>query len=177
MLYLCYTREDALIATQLVEDLTDLGVTIWFDLQEIVPGADWAAAQEAAIKNSEGMIFLLSPEAMTREHMRREISMAFENGKPVYLAATRRSPFREWMKGLPLADFRESYEDGLDALLLLIMEGKGAVARHEELLDPAEEFIRRAEAAQNQPGKPQAAPDAEEEHEDGWLVRQLRRLL
>ncbi|MBN1964921.1 MAG: toll/interleukin-1 receptor domain-containing protein [Anaerolineae bacterium] len=180
MLYLCYTREDALLVTQLAEDLADLGVEVWFDLNEIAPGADWAVAQEAAIKASEGMVFVLSPEAMTREHMRHEINLAFENGKPVYLAAARRAPYREWMKGMPLADFRESYEAGLDALVLLIMEGKRA-AGHQAPLDPAEAFLRQAEqqaaqqTTQRTTQQKSAAPETEEQPAN-WLRRQIRRL-
>ncbi len=151
MLYIAYTREDALFTVRIVEDLTSLGVDVWIDVNEIAPGADWDSAQRAAIEASEGLIVVLSPEAMKRDHMRREIQQAFDRGKAIYLAVAQRSPWRDWLNGLPVADFTESYEDGLDALLLNIAGDERSPAAP---ADEAEEWLRRATSADQtrQPG-------------------------
>lgn len=143
MLYIAYTREDALFAVQLAEDLNDLGVEVWLDLQEISATADWEAAQRAAIEASEGLIAVLSPEALRRDHMRREVQQAFTAGKQVHLAVTRRVPWRDWMAGLSVADFTTSYEAGLDALMLHIT----GVARADSPTDEAEQWLRQQEKA------------------------------
>ncbi len=172
MLYISYTREDALLATQLAEDLTSLGLDIWFDLNEIGPETDWAAAQTAAIQASEGVIVVLSPEAMGREHMRHEVSQAFQQQKPVYVAVARRSPWREWLRGLPVADFTESYERGLDALVLLLT-GQAGGSPPGQPHDPAEAFLRQAGGKD----RPERTPDpSSEKPPKNWLERTLRRL-
>ncbi len=146
MLYIAYTREDALFAIQLTEDLAALGVDVWMDLNEIAPEADWASVQRAAIEACEGLLVVLSPEAMHRDHMRREISQAFDGGKPVYLAVARRSPWRDWLRGLPVADFTSGYESGLDALLLNVMGDEKQFVDNEA--DAADLWLRKTSAAE-----------------------------
>lgn len=128
MLYLAYTREDALFALQLTEDLNELGIEVWLDVNEIGAVSDWSTAQRAAIQASEGVVAVLSPEAMERDHMRREIKQAFTDGKAIYIAAARRSPWRDWLRDLPVADFTTNYSDGLDSLVLNIMGAKKRVS-------------------------------------------------
>ncbi len=163
MLYIAYTREDALFAVQLAEDLAELGVDVWLDLQEISATADWEAAQRAAIEASEGLIVVLSPEAMHRDHMRREIQQAFSTRKPVHLAVTRRVPWRDWLAGLPVADFTENYEAGLDTLVLNIT----GAARADSQTDEAERWLRQQEQA--------AAPRHKERPRRSLLGKLLRR--
>ena len=146
MLYLAYTREDALFTVQLAEDLGNLGIDVWLDLNEIAPGADWATSQQAAIEASEGLIVILSPEAMQRDHMRREIEQAFARRKVILLAVARRSPWRDWLNDLPVADFTENYETGLDSLVLNIM---GDTPETNELLDEAERWLQQATVPQD----------------------------
>jgi hypothetical protein len=176
LLYIAYTREDALFAVQLVEDLAELGVEVWLDLNEIGPGADWDAAQSAAIAVCEGLIVVLSPEATQRDHMRREINRAFERDKPVYLAVARPAPWLDWMHDLPVANFTESYESGLNALLLHLM-GQEA-QRPTDNLDPAEAFLR--EAAEGKYGRrkkrlAQSAHQGQRRQRRSLLSRLLRR--
>ena len=149
MIYLAYTREDALFAVQITEDLASLGIDLWLDITEIGAGVDWEAAQSAAIEAAEGLIMVVSPEALQREHMRHEISRAFDRGKDVYLAVARRSPWQDWMHGLPVADFTEQYEAGLDTLVLHLM-GDDQHAVNEEETDLAEQFLREALQSQQQ---------------------------
>ncbi len=150
MLYLAYTREDALFTVQLAEDLTALGVDAWLDLNEIAPGADWASAQQAAIEACEGLIVVLSPEAMQRDHMRREIEQAFARRKAIFLAVARRSPWQDWLNGLPVADFTDQYETGLDQLVLNIMGD--APPETGEIPDDADRWLQQA-AHQSPPQK------------------------
>ncbi|GEM_PF-2840216 len=177
MLYISYTREDALLTTQLVEDLGELGIEVWFDLNEIEPGMDWDVAQSAAIEACEGVIVVLSPEALQREHMRREVELAFQREKPVYLAVARRIPRMPWMRGLPYADFTREYQHGLDMLVIAITDERKH-GRAETTLDPAEEFLRQAEGAPKKHRKNMpAAPAQKAASDDSWLSKALKRLL
>ena len=123
MIYLAYTREDALFAVQIAEDLAGMGIDIWLDINEIGAEADWASAQQAAIVASEGLIAVISPEALNREHMHREVQQALADRKPVYLVVARRSPWRDWLTGLPIADFTQDYDQGLNDLVISLMSG------------------------------------------------------
>lgn len=173
MLYLSYTREDALLALRLAEDLAALGVDVWLDLDELGPEADWSAALDAAIAASEGVILVLSPEAMRREHIRRELRQIFQAEKPLYLAVARPSPWREWLQGLPFADFTQDYEAGLNALLLVLTGEPGSADEVGD--DPAEAFLRAAEDQKSRPQKPHRKEQEEQRQKRETLLGRLRR--
>ncbi len=159
MLYIAYTREDALFAIQIADDLAALGVDVWLDLKELGPDIDWAAAQQGAIAASEGLIVILSAEAIKREHMQTEIRQAFETGKRVYLAVAQRTPWRSWLEGLPVADFTTDYEAGLDALVLNILGDGAAQDQDEAADDEAARWLRMA-AQERQSTAPPAVAKA-----------------
>jgi hypothetical protein len=170
VLYIAYTREDALFAVQLTRDLANLGIEVWLDINEIGPAADWSAAQTAAIEACEGLLIVLSPEAMKRDHMRTEIQQAFNRRKSVYLAVARRSPWRPWLNGLPLADFTDSYEAGLDTLVLNIM---GDSRQDDATVSDAADIWLREAGATDQTDEPE--PATEKKPRRSIIGRLLRR--
>ena len=167
MIYLAYTREDALFAVQLAEDLAGMGIDIWLDINEIGAEADWAAAQQAAIVASEGLIAVISPEALGREHMRREVGQALAEGKPVHLVVARRSPWQDWLSGLPIADFTQDYDQGLNDLIVGLMSGGEPSPARSKPKKPAR--VAQPERA------PTSAPAEEDEPSRSILRRLLRR--
>lgn len=164
MIYLAYTKEDAVFVIRLAEDLTATGIDLWVDVNEIGVTADWSAAQQAAIEASEGVIVVVSPEAVKREHMRREIDQAARSQKPLYLAVARRSPWQVWFEGLPFADFTGDYDSGLNDLLINLMGGQNRPPR------PSSKEAR----PRSQP-QPEAAPPQPEAPRRSIVRRLLRR--
>ncbi|MBN2471516.1 MAG: hypothetical protein JXN59_12395, partial [Anaerolineae bacterium] len=100
------------------------------------------------------------------DHMRREIEQAFARRKAIFLAVVRRSPWRDWLNSLPVADFTEQYENGLDQLVLNIM---GDQPPGDEAPDAAERWLQQA--ARN------AAPPDEQQDQPrkSFLDRLLKR--
>ncbi len=73
MIYLAYTKEDAVFVIRLAEDLAATGIDLWVDVNEIGATADWSAAQQAAIEASEGVIVVVSAGSRdTRAHAARD---------------------------------------------------------------------------------------------------------
>ncbi|MFC1959860.1 toll/interleukin-1 receptor domain-containing protein [Chloroflexota bacterium] len=173
MLYIAYTREDALFAVQLTQELSELAIEVWLDLQEISLDAQWHTAQSAAIEASEGLIVVLSPEAMQREHMQREIQQAFMAGKQVCLAVARRSPWQDWLNGLPVADFTQDYETGLAELVLNIMGDQRLP--DDTSADEAELWLRQAGATTNQPAPPPQQTGQKKKKPRRSLLKRFRR--
>jgi hypothetical protein len=169
LIYLAYTKEDAVFVIRLAEDLAATGIDLWVDVNEIGATADWSAAQQAAIEASEGVIVVVSPEAVTREHMRREIDQAARSQKPLYLAVARRSPWQVWFEGLPFADFTGDYDSGLNDLLINLMGGQSRPPR-----PPSEEARPKPKAPRSQP-QPEAAPPQPEAPRRSIVRRLLRR--
>ena len=55
--FVCYAREDASAVDRLVARLTDTGICVWRDTDELLPGHDWAGEIRRAI-NSSSLVFL-----------------------------------------------------------------------------------------------------------------------
>jgi hypothetical protein len=169
VIYLAYTREDALFAVQIAEELAGMGIDIWLDINEIGPEADWPAAQQAAIVASEGLIAVISPEALDREHMRREVQQALANRKPVHIAVARRSPWQDWLSGLPIADFTQDYDQGLNDLVIGLLNG-GDSAPAKPQPTPS-----RAKSSDRAPNRDRDPAPAREKEQSRSLFRRLRR--
>jgi len=167
VIYLAYTKEDAVFVIRLAKDLAATGIDLWVAVNEIGATADWQTAQQAAIEASEGVIVVVSPEAMKREHMRREIDQAAKSQKPLYLAVARRSPWQAWFEGLPFADFTEDYDSGLNALLINLMGGQSRSPR-----PPSEEARPKPKATRPQP---EATLQPQPETPRRSIVRRLLR--
>jgi len=167
LIYLAYTKEDAVFVIRLAEDLAATGIDLWVDVNEIGATADWSAAQQAAIEASEGVIVVVSPEAVKREHMRREIDQAAKSQKPLYLAVARRSPWQTWFEGLTVADFTQDYESGLNNLMINLMSGENRPPRpSSENAQPKSKSTRP---------QPEAAPPPQPEKPRRSIVRRLLR--
>ena len=148
-----------------------MGIDIWLDINEIGAEADWAAAQQAAIVASEGLIAIISPEALGREHMRREVGQALAERKPVHLVVARRSPWQDWLSGLPIADFTQDYDQGLNDLIVGLMSGGEPSPAPPRPKPPA----RAARPRRASDAAPAPAPPEEDEPSRSILRRLLRR--
>ena len=94
--FLSYSRRDEEIALRLARELRSLGVPVWMDQLDIPLGAAWDDSVEAAVKQSESFLVLLSNGSVKSRNVLDEISYALEQNKqivPVLLEQCEK-PFR-----------------------------------------------------------------------------------
>lgn len=117
LFFISYTRSDAKFALRLAKDIKDAGINLWIDQLDIPAGNRWDTEVQNALNKADGIIVILTPEAIASNNVQDEISYAIDEGKrilPVY-AAECEVPFR--IRRLQHIDFINDYEEGLANLL------------------------------------------------------------
>ncbi len=155
--FLSYARRDGNeFAKRLAADLRARGQWyIWVDQQDIRAGRSWDTEIEQAIRASDVLAAVLTPQSVVEFSVcRDEVACAFEAGKDLITLRIVDDPGlkpalllrrREWI------DFTKSYDDGLQALVLYLGGNESRVQRPvleivEEVrpLDFSPEIARRA---------------------------------
>jgi TIR domain len=80
--FLSYAQADEAFARSLSEQLTKLGLSVWSSHVEVFPGDNAWLRIGQALKKSNAMVVLVSPDSMRSENVRREIEYAL--GDPNY---------------------------------------------------------------------------------------------
>lgn len=81
--FLSYSRSDEVVALRLADDLIAAGVPLWVDQYDIRPSQHWDRAVEDAVRDSAGMIVVLSPHSAASPNVADEVSVAIELKKSV----------------------------------------------------------------------------------------------
>jgi formylglycine-generating enzyme required for sulfatase activity len=152
--FFSYTRSDSEFVLRLAEELRAVGVNLWLDQLDILGGQHWDRTIEKALKRCQGMVAVLSPEAVVSTNVMDEVSYALDEGKLVVPVLVRSCdiPFR--LRRVQYIDFTDDYATGFSELLRAL--GIGQAIR------PPESAAVREPAVQKPPlpGQPAPAPDA-----------------
>lgn len=71
--FISYSRKDLAFVDKLAVDLKNAGLDVWYDVSGIGGGSRWRSEIENALRNSQYVIVVLSPDAVTSEWVEREI--------------------------------------------------------------------------------------------------------
>jgi hypothetical protein len=74
--FISYSRRDLTFVSQLISDLKETGVDVWYDLSGLEGGSRWRIEIQNAIQNSEYVIVVLSPDSVKSEWVEREYMYA-----------------------------------------------------------------------------------------------------
>jgi formylglycine-generating enzyme required for sulfatase activity len=78
--FISYSRKDLAFVRDLAADLQAAGLEVWWDLSGIKGGDEWERKITEAIKRSEYMIVVLTPEAVDSRWVRKEYLRAEQTG-------------------------------------------------------------------------------------------------
>jgi len=70
--FISYSRKDLSFVEQLASDLENAGIDVWYDVSGIAGGARWRSEIENALRNSQYVIVVLSPDSIVSEWVERE---------------------------------------------------------------------------------------------------------
>lgn len=70
--FISYSRKDISFIETLVTDLKNTGLEVWYDVSHIAGGARWRSEIENALRNSQYVIVVLSPDSIVSEWVERE---------------------------------------------------------------------------------------------------------
>ena len=74
--FISYSHKDEALARKVGRALQGVGLDVWNAELEILPGDNWAEKIAKALKESDAMVVLLTPEALSSSAVRREIDYA-----------------------------------------------------------------------------------------------------
>lgn len=77
--FLSYSHKDSKLAKQIAKGLVEFGLDIWNSEAEIFPGDNWAEKVSDALKDSDAMVVLITPESLKSRTVQREIEYALGN--------------------------------------------------------------------------------------------------
>ncbi|MCS7072497.1 MAG: toll/interleukin-1 receptor domain-containing protein, partial [Anaerolinea sp.] len=132
-LFISYARKDSAFVERLRADLTARGIRYWIDRENLKPGTpQWERAIRAAIKDSRGVLWIVSPAAYESEFVDSEIAVAEMEKRTIYPIW---ADGDNWIACVPLgrhriqyADMRgDAYSDGLKMLLEALGDPKSAL--------------------------------------------------
>jgi sulfur relay (sulfurtransferase) DsrC/TusE family protein len=107
--FLSYSRKDSKTMRRVRDGLRAEGLTIWTDETGLEPGTpDWEEAIAEAIKGSQCMVVLLSPDAAKSKWVGTETAYAEERGFRIF-------PFLVWGDPLDAVPFRLTTYHRIDA--------------------------------------------------------------
>ena len=70
--FISYSRKDISFIDRLAADLKTAGIDVWYDVSRIAGGARWRSEIENALRNSQYVIVVLSPDSIVSEWVERE---------------------------------------------------------------------------------------------------------
>ena len=74
--FISYSRKDLVFVERLAKDLKAAGLETWYDLSGLEIGAHWGMEIQAAIRHSQYIIIVLSPNSIVSEWVEREFIYA-----------------------------------------------------------------------------------------------------
>lgn len=74
--FISYSRKDQPFVEQLAADLKNAGLVVWYDVSNLGGGSRWRIEIESAIRNSQFVVAVLSPDSIASEWVEREFLFA-----------------------------------------------------------------------------------------------------
>ena len=136
-----YSRRDTETVDNIVEEISEAGISVWIDREAIKAGNTWRVQIVKAIDTCDAFVLMLSPNSAASDNVRREIDLASESGRvifamllePVKLPAE----IRYQLAGLQFIDVKMlGLEKSVDRLIDTLKE-------HLKTIEPAEEATTR----------------------------------
>jgi hypothetical protein len=115
--FFSYARADSEFVLKLAADLRSTSTNLWLDQLDIPAGARWDRAVEEALHASQGLLVVLSPDAVASNNAMDEVSFGLETDRRIVpiLFKDCAIPFR--LKRFQYIDFRAGYDEGFTRLV------------------------------------------------------------
>ncbi len=126
-IFVSYSRQDKIVVDQIVNQLQDIGFTLWIDRFNIKGGSQWQLEITQAINDCRDFVLILSPDSDKSEYVRKELALALKSEKnviPVFIKSFSLSPeIEQSLDGVQYIDIVSDYEIGIEKLKFSLGEG------------------------------------------------------
>ena len=142
--FISYSRSDQAFALRFAQDLKTAGVDVWVDQLDIPIGQNWDRSVEAAVRDCEGFVIILSPRSAASEHVADEVACALEDHKHIIPILIERCTIPMRLARLQFIDAISDYDNALARFQLII----GAAPSSAAAIAPAASASGAASAVQ-----------------------------
>lgn len=115
-IFLSYRREDLSFAEFIRQKLQEWGYQVWMDIYDIPKGAYWPDAIDEALKGTDIVVGIMSPDAVSSRNVKNEWDWALVNEKPLLLLLLRDTQIPMNYISINYIDFRKDRATGLKYL-------------------------------------------------------------
>jgi hypothetical protein len=109
--FISYRRKDSEFVRQLHQELTNRGISAWFDKEDIEVADHWRTAIAEGIRDCKVFILVLSPDAVESVNIRKEVDLAERHNKTLIPLMWRKTDipvaFEYALAGIQWIDFNE----------------------------------------------------------------------
>lgn len=91
-IFISHSSKNNALARRLHADLAEAGLAGWLDVEAIRDGDRWVSQIQAAIEDCAAVLLLHTRAARTSEWVEREILLALEYNKPIFIARCEDAP-------------------------------------------------------------------------------------
>jgi len=115
--FISYSRRQLYFSEAIALHLQKEGLEIWFDLQQLEAGADWASALKDGYENCQRLVLVVSQSALASEYVEEEWNTALQNGREVILAVVEDVNIPEKLRDCVVIDFRTNFDSAMKRLI------------------------------------------------------------
>ncbi|MCP4110716.1 MAG: TIR domain-containing protein [Desulfobacteraceae bacterium] len=127
--FISYDSKDEAFAKKIYDDLNKAGVIPWMTYENLLPGQNWKMEVRRAIRESEFIVVLLSPNSISkRSSVQKELDLSLKilsefPSNEIFLIPVRLEecyPDHKELQEIHAIDLFPSYEDGLSKILRVL---------------------------------------------------------
>jgi len=115
--FISYSRKQLYFAEAIALHLQKEGIEIWFDLQQLGAGVDWASALKSGYGNCNRLVLVVSQTALDSKYVEVEWDTARQNGREVILAVVEDVDIPEILRDCAVIDFRTDFNAAMKRLV------------------------------------------------------------
>jgi hypothetical protein len=115
--FISYSRKQLYFAEAIALHLQKGGIEVWFDLQQLGAGTDWASALKNGYENCTRLVLVVSQAALASKYVEVEWDTARQNGREVILAVVEDVDIPEKLRDCAVIDFRTNFNPAMKRLL------------------------------------------------------------
>lgn len=104
-IFISYSRKDEVFARRLAASLSDMGVDVWIDVDDIPVGKKWSSAIQRGLDSADLMILVISPDSMASQNVEDEWQYFLDNGKTVVPVLARPTKIHFQLNRVQYVDF------------------------------------------------------------------------
>ena len=114
--FISYSRSDSVFVADLANRLREVGCKVWQDISGLRGGQAWASEIDRAIRDSDALIVVLSPDSSASEWVQKETLLAMKLRKPIVPILLRETEIPVQFINLQFVDFRGDTEEATQRL-------------------------------------------------------------